>query len=301
MNDVDKKMQKMIAWCDKVGVKWKDGGTKKVAPVYKYNNHNCTKNGGYCHFCKRYRKKAFFCNSAIIAAYVHGYGIKDENFIKDCLLWKGGGCGGQMRRDFNPAVKKGTFEVVKEISKSKPIFTRTAAEVKKAEKILKPGDVLMIARSSKNGDDPKASICHTAMWYGNGLIFEAAGDAGTCIRTAKKIDRGQNRRIVKVYRKTGQSDPKKPAPKKKTSTKKAYQGTIPNLPKRGYFKLGDRMKNVKYVQKMLNWCEGYDLAVDGYYGPKTRAAVKDFQKKHKLKVDGCFGRKTLAKAKSVKK
>ena len=58
MNDVDKKMRKMIVWCDKVGVKWKDGGTKKVAPVYKYNNHNCTKNGGYCHFCKRSRKKA---------------------------------------------------------------------------------------------------------------------------------------------------------------------------------------------------------------------------------------------------
>lgn len=289
-NEVDKRIEHMLKWCDSVAVTWGDGGTKRKTPIYKYNNHNCTKNGGYCRFCKPSRKKAFFCNSAVIAAYVHGYGLNDANFKKDCKKWQGGGCGGQMRRDFNPAVKKGTFEVVKGISKSKPIYTRTAAEIKAAEKILKPGDVLMIGRPG---------ICHTAIWFGNGLIFEAAGDAGTVIRTAKKIDRGQGRRIVKVYRKTGQSGSATTV--KKTSNKKTYSGTIPKLPKRGYFKLGDRMKNVEYVQKMLNWIHGYGLKVDGYYGPKTRDAVLNFQKRHGLAKDGCFGPKTLAKAKSIKK
>lgn len=305
MNKVDKRIQSMLDWCDKIAVKWKKNGTKKVTPIYKYNNHNCTKNGGYCHICKPRRKKAFFCNSAIIAAWVHGYKIEDKNFKNDCLLWKGGGCGGQMRRDFNPAVKKGEFVVLKEVSKSKPIFCNTATDIRRANKILRPGDVLMIARSKKVGIDPKASMCHTAMWYGNGLIFECAGDAGTCIRTAKKIDRGQNRRIVKVYRKTGQSDPENsPGGKSKKKSRKTYSGKWPTLPKRGYFKLGDGkkkgLKNVEYVQKFLKWC-GYDLAVDGYYGPKTREAVKKFQKAHGLAKDGCFGRKTLAKAKTIKK
>lgn len=200
MTDVDKRIQNMIAWCDLVAVKWKDGGTKKVPPRYKYNNHNCTRNGGYCKFCKPSRKKAYFCNSYVIAALVHGFGLKDKNFLADCKLWKGHGCGGMMRRDFNPAVKKGIFEVVKGISKKHPIYCNTKAEIQAAEEILRPMDVLIIGRGKKH------KICHTAIWYGNGLITECAGDAGCCTRTAKKIDRGQGRCIVKVYRKTGQSE-----------------------------------------------------------------------------------------------
>ena len=51
---------------------------------------------------------------------------------------------------------------------------------------------------------------------------------------------------------------------------------------------------VKTLQTMLN-SFGYNLVVDGSWGPLTQAAVLDFQKNHKdysgrqLAVDGCVG------------
>lgn len=47
------------------------------------------------------------------------------------------------------------------------------------------------------------------------------------------------------------------------------------------------------VQALLN-NYGYGLVVDGISGPKTVAAIKDFQSKHGLKVDGIAGPFTLA-------
>jgi peptidoglycan hydrolase-like protein with peptidoglycan-binding domain len=44
---------------------------------------------------------------------------------------------------------------------------------------------------------------------------------------------------------------------------------------------------------------GYDLVADGYDGPKTKAVVKDFQKRHGLKADGIHGSKTEAKLVAV--
>lgn len=52
---------------------------------------------------------------------------------------------------------------------------------------------------------------------------------------------------------------------------------------------------VKDEQAKLNAAGGYNLAVDGIRGPKTIAAITDFQKKHPpLAVDGIVGPKTLA-------
>ena len=44
---------------------------------------------------------------------------------------------------------------------------------------------------------------------------------------------------------------------------------------------------------------GYKLTADGSYGPATQLAVKDFQRKSGLTVDGIFGAKTRAKLKEV--
>jgi len=56
---------------------------------------------------------------------------------------------------------------------------------------------------------------------------------------------------------------------------------------------------VKWLQWMLNR-HGYNLQIDGIYGPKTLEAVKDFQKNHHLVVDSLVGKKTKAALKALK-
>lgn len=88
---------------------------------------------------------------------------------------------------------------------------------------------------------------------------------------------------------------------KKTDTKKAYTGTFPTLPSKGYLTKGDKGTQVKRLQQFLNWCINAGLEVDGSFGNATLAAVKKYQKKYSLEVDGFFGKKSLAKAKTIKK
>lgn len=54
---------------------------------------------------------------------------------------------------------------------------------------------------------------------------------------------------------------------------------------------GSSGDSVKDLQKILNQ-NGYSLAVDGVFGEKTLAAVKDYQKNNGLAVDGIVGSKT---------
>lgn len=48
---------------------------------------------------------------------------------------------------------------------------------------------------------------------------------------------------------------------------------------------------VSKLQTILNE-HGYGLAVDGIFGEKTRAAVRDYQKRYNLKLDGIAGPET---------
>lgn len=86
-----------------------------------------------------------------------------------------------------------------------------------------------------------------------------------------------------------------------TIAAKAYTGTYPKLPSRGYFKSGDKGTQVKYLQKLLNWLTGAGLAADGIVGQKTINAVRTFQEDTGLVEDGLFGQNCLAKAKTIKK
>lgn len=52
---------------------------------------------------------------------------------------------------------------------------------------------------------------------------------------------------------------------------------------------------VKQLQQGLNEVMGAGLNVDGYYGPSTKAAVREFQKKYGLQVDGVAGPITLGR------
>lgn len=55
-----------------------------------------------------------------------------------------------------------------------------------------------------------------------------------------------------------------------------------------------RGADVALVQTLLNIAIGAKLDVDGSYGPKTRAAVKKYQKKTGIAVDGICGAETWA-------
>ncbi|MFC7079808.1 peptidoglycan-binding protein [Halorussus caseinilyticus] len=46
------------------------------------------------------------------------------------------------------------------------------------------------------------------------------------------------------------------------------------------------------AQHHLRYGQGYDIAVDGYYGPETRGAIEDFQSNAGITVDGIVGHDT---------
>lgn len=57
---------------------------------------------------------------------------------------------------------------------------------------------------------------------------------------------------------------------------------------------GDQGQGVKRVQKKLKELGYYDGAIDGLFGPLTDQAVKQFQRANGLDVDGYVGPKTRA-------
>ena len=59
-------------------------------------------------------------------------------------------------------------------------------------------------------------------------------------------------------------------------------------------KYGSRGNEVTQIQTKLKRWGYYNGAIDGVYGSKTLAAVKDFQRKNGLTVDGIAGPKTLS-------
>lgn len=79
------------------------------------------------------------------------------------------------------------------------------------------------------------------------------------------------------------------APHKWYVPTKPFTGSLPKLPKRGYFKYKDEGERVKKLQKALAWANGYDLKADGIFGAKTFAEVVIFQVANKLTPDGFFG------------
>ena len=64
--------------------------------------------------------------------------------------------------------------------------------------------------------------------------------------------------------------------------------TVPNYP---LLKRGDKGDAVKTLQSKLNDV-GYNLTVDGDFGPATETALKDYQQKNGLTVDGICGPNT---------
>ena len=59
-------------------------------------------------------------------------------------------------------------------------------------------------------------------------------------------------------------------------------------------RIGSRGIEVSNLQKCLNNVGGYGLVIDGQFGTKTCAAVKDFQLKYSLIRDGIYGLHTYS-------
>lgn len=60
------------------------------------------------------------------------------------------------------------------------------------------------------------------------------------------------------------------------------------------FRQGNTGSTVRTIQRKLKNWGYYTGSVDGIFGPKTKEAVKYFQRKNGLAVDGVVGNKTLA-------
>ena len=85
-----------------------------------------------------------------------------------------------------------------------------------------------------------------------------------------------------------------PSPAPKPVTKKC-----PYADPKTALRRGSKGNGVRWVQWDLNQADNAKLAVDGKFGPLTRAAVLAFQRKRKLEVDGIVGPKTRAALKKA--
>lgn len=87
--------------------------------------------------------------------------------------------------------------------------------------------------------------------------------------------------------------------RRRKAEKALYDGGATNAPSKTEtslktLKIGSKGDSVKLAQTLLN-SKGYSLVVDGIFGAKTDAAVRDFQQKNIDKcvmVDGIIGRRT---------
>lgn len=88
---------------------------------------------------------------------------------------------------------------------------------------------------------------------------------------------------------------------------KKYSGSFPSLDNgRGWYEKGDGIsamkkkqdkEQIRLIQQLVNWIANTDLKIDGKYGAKTEAAVREAQAILGVVVDGKFGEKTLEAAK----
>lgn len=95
-----------------------------------------------------------------------------------------------------------------------------------------------------------------------------------------------------------------PTPTPPEPSGESYPGPWPEIPSRGYFQKGDTGSEVEKLQNFLIWMDADCLSTygaDGIIGYETLTAVKLIQGMLGVKVDGFYGPKTEAAAKEYKK
>lgn len=118
-----------------------------------------------------------------------------------------------------------------------------------------------------------------------GYTLTADGDYGPKTRAA--VERFQRDRGLSV---DGVAGPQVAEALKGAGAARATP--LSELPPNTVLREGARGEGVRRLQQRLVE-HGARIDVDGAYGPKTRAAVTDFQKRHQLGVDGVAGPETI--------
>jgi len=151
-----------------------------------------------------------------------------------------------------------------------------------------------------NGNDGAGHVAVVEKVYSDGSILTSeSGWNGWAFKTVKRTNANGRWGQANGYKFRGCII--NPAVKNEVTKVKEYKITKPYnkfMPAKT-LKKGDKGKQVKRLQRFLNWCIGTKLAVDGEFGTKTKSAVKKFQTKYKLDVDGVFGTKSRAKGRAI--
>lgn len=226
---------------------------------YGYTNKNKTINAHHngCYFCGTNTDKGGRSKK----------GIVDFKFTYCCnpfvgAAWAHGGC---IPKALSLCIKGSSWDFKKGAGYDASSLFTNLGHPKMSE--LKPGDVL-------------CRDTHVALYVGDGKIAEAgAGDDNVrnsaswnkSIRVTTLTETNYNK-FLRVHRFNGKVDA--------------------DL----YIRFGEISDRVKDMQNYLNYYGNYGLVIDGIYGDKTFAAIKDFQLKKfgKGEDDGIVGPKTIA-------
>jgi hypothetical protein len=136
---------------------------------------------------------------------------------------------------------------------------------------------------------------HIGVYTGDGMVTEAAGTIQGVIQS--KLHGGKW-----YYWGLGKGITFDFIPGKSTTEAKEETKTASTTTKKVTYptqKYGSKGELVTQLQDLLSK-DGYNLKVDGIFGPGTRSCVRAFQQKHGLEVDGIVGPKTWAELLKVK-
>ena len=178
---------------------------------------------------------------------------------------------------------------------SKALYVAKGAYIKRGEGVPKKGDQIFFNNGTR--------VCHTGIVYDVDKTYVYTVEGNTSVGSAVVANGGgvSKKKYALSYNKIDGYG--RPPYRTKTIikklTKSAYKEAFPVVPP--VIKIKSTGKQVKKLQKFLNWYGDYGLTVDGNCGEKTTKAIKMFQKAEKLTVDGEFGPKSLAAAKTIKK
>lgn len=124
---------------------------------------------------------------------------------------------------------------------------------------------------------------HCGIYLGNGNVIEStpSGSSGVQITDFNRVKWKAHGELPQISYGTSENK------------------TLPVIPSQ-FLKQGSRGMSVYYLQKCLNFL-GASLVTDGIYGPKTKQALMDFQKRNNLVIDGIYGPKSQKKLREVLK